>query len=184
MNSADKQPLYVEGEKTTIKWVTFVIGDHAILEFAGIENPFKWEVTWIWNHTIYLNWTMIQLNNCVWAEKINLSIWKQKLESFNKVNFELWDVSEQIENSTQLVLELLLKHIENQIAINMDGVEKIASTLSETITDSTKAGIIRAKKIVELLTEIDKLKWLIVMINIRIEKFKAQKLANEIKWWE
>ncbi len=120
MSSVGNQPLslYVEGKITTIKWTTFKIGDHAILKFAGIDKNIEWEVTWIWNHTIYLNWEMIQLNNCIWAEKFTLTVWKEKLEEIRKTNFEEWVINELIQNSSQLVLEILLKHIENQIEIS------------------------------------------------------------------
>jgi len=166
----------------TINWIKFAKWNHAIISLANEDVSIKWEVTWIWDNSIFINWEEISLIHCINAEKIDLNQWKQILKEFKDSDYNLWKVLEIINNSTSLVLEILLTHINNQIMIDINEVNKINIPYID-INSNTLPILQLAKKQALLLHEIWILKNISWIIKSQFDNIKAWELAKNIKNW-
>lgn len=166
----------------TINWIKFAKWNHAIISLADNDEPINWEVTWFWDNSIFINWEEISLIHCINAEKIDLNQWKQILKEFKDSDYNLWKVIEIINNSTSLVLEILLTHINNQIMIDINEVNKIHIP-SIDINSNTVSILQLAKKQALLLHEIWILKNVSWIIKSQFDNIKASELTQSIKDW-
>ncbi|MDD3302039.1 MAG: hypothetical protein PHN31_00660 [Candidatus Gracilibacteria bacterium] len=164
----------------TINGIKFAKGNHAIISLADNDEPINGEVTGFGDNSIFINGEEISLIHCINAEKIDLNQGKQILKEFKDSDYNLGKVIEIINNSTSLVLEILLTHINNQIMIDINEVNKIHIP-SIDINSNTVSILQLAKKQALLLHEIGILKNVSGIIKSQFDNIKASELTQSIK---
>lgn len=174
-----EKPLYIKGQRTTIKWVTFELWEHAVLNFADYDNPVEWEITKIWNHIVYLNWTMYQLNNCVSAEKIDLAWAWYYLSLIEQSKENIWDAFASIEWLSISDLQTVLKLVNDKLEINIAEFNKINipeidnSSNTRSLSESLKAKT-------EILEQIRFYEWVKTMLSNRLDELKAEEIKKSL----
>lgn len=187
---------FIPHKKTTIKWVEFFIWDHAIITIAGFEESFEWEVTDIENHIIELNGERIELNNCVWAKKVDLSKEKKIIQKgIDSSGIDQWIGARFWSQDLQKWIDWILDS-----AYTIEDCESLLITIRDSMIMLRKDLHIESKRILEIeedsswlftkqktddIARIGQKIWILGMtitgLNKKIDEIKAWALSRQIQ---